>query len=95
MFKSRIDGLNRLSETLAYIFDEAALNETLLASGNSIIEAAQANLEDSVPPNTRSGALAASLFAEIEPDGAVRIGTPLDYGWHLEMGTQTRAAYPC
>lgn len=94
MFKSRVDGLDRLSETLARMFDEATLNEALLASGESVIKAAQANLEDGAPPDTQSGALAASLFAETGPDGAVRVGTPLDYGWHLEMGTQTRAAYP-
>jgi hypothetical protein len=66
----------------------------LLASGEAVIEAARANLEDGAPPDTRSGALAASLFAELAPDGAVRIGTPLDHGWHLEMGTLTRPAYP-
>jgi hypothetical protein len=94
MFKSRVDGLDRLSEALAHMFDEAALHETLLSAGNSVVETARANLEDGAPPDTQSGALAQSLFAKTAPDGAVRIGTPLDYGWHLEMGTRTRAAYP-
>jgi hypothetical protein len=59
-----------------------------------VIEAARANLENGAPPDTHSGALAASLFAELGPNCSLHIGTPLDYGWHLEMGTQTRAAYP-
>ncbi len=94
MFRSHLEGLDRLSEMLTQTLDETALNEALLASGQSVIEAARANLEDGAPPDTRSGALAASLFAETGPDGHVRIGTPLDYGWHLEMGTLTRVAYP-
>ena len=94
MFKSGVDGLDRLSEKLARTFNETALNEALLASGKSVIEAARTNLQDGAPPDTRTGALAASLFAETGPDGNVRIGTPLDYGWHLEMGTLTRPAHP-
>jgi hypothetical protein len=76
------------------MLDDAALNEALLASGEAVIEAARANLEDGASPDTRSGALAASLFAAVGPDSQVRIGTPLEHGWHLEMGTLTRPAYP-
>jgi hypothetical protein len=94
MFNSGIDGLGRLSQMLPRMLDDDALNEALLASGEAVIEAARANLEDGAPPETRSGALAASLFADLGPDGGVRIGTPLDHGWHLEMGTLTRPAYP-
>jgi hypothetical protein len=94
MFRSRVEGLDRLSERMARMLDDGALNEALLASGEAVIEAARVNLEDGAPPETRSGALAASLFAELGADGHVRIGTQLDHGWHLEMGTLTRPAFP-
>lgn len=94
MFRSRVEGSDRVSKLLAQILDDAALNEALLAAGEAVIERARADLEDGVTPDTRSGALAASLFAELTPDGHVRIGTPLEHGWHLEMGTLTRPAYP-
>ena len=93
MFRSRVEGLGRLSKLTARMLDDAALNEALLASGEAVIEAARANLEDGAPPDTRSGALAASLFAAVGPDSQIRIGTPLEHGWHLEMGTLTRPAY--
>jgi hypothetical protein len=94
MFRSRVEGLGRLSKLTARMLDDAALNEALLASGEAVIEAARANLEDGAPPNRRSGALEASLFAAVGPDSQIRIGTPLEHGWHLEMGTLTRPAYP-
>src|SRR5512138_2699015 len=94
MFNSRVDGLDSLSRLTARLLDETALSEALLEAGKAVIDAADANLKDGAPPDTRSGSLAASLFAAVEPDGHVRIGTPLDHGWHLEMGTLTRPAYP-
>lgn len=91
---TRIDGLSGLKLALSRIADDAELSGELLSSAEAVRDAAVANLRDGVPPETRSGVLARSIFTEIDRDGAVQIGTPLDYGWHLEMGTETRPAYP-
>ncbi len=93
-FRANISGLPGLSRALARIVDEADLQAELQAAAEEVRAAAIANLSDGAPPETRTGTLARSLFIEIPRGGGARIGTPLDYGWHLEMGTQTRAAYP-
>lgn len=47
------------------------------------------------PPNTDTGRLVASIFAEPEGDGLrAKVGTDVAYGAHLEFGTQKMAARP-
>lgn len=92
--KGRVDGLGRLTAALSRLADNKHLGNVLLASGKDVRDAAAKNLSDGAPPDSRSGELAKSLFVERDGNGNARIGTPLDYGWHLENGTQERPAYP-
>ncbi len=47
------------------------------------------------PPNTDTGRLVASIFAEIESGGlGARVGTDVRYGRYLEFGTSRMAARP-
>jgi hypothetical protein len=94
IFKSRVDGLGDLSRALSRLADSAELNEALLATAEDVRSEARANLNNGAPPETRTGNLARSIFAEIDSSGNARIGTPLDYGWHLEHGSSTLPAYP-
>ncbi len=94
MFDSRVTGLAQLQAISERLLDDAGLALSLHNAGDAVMEAARANLANNAASDTSSGALAASLFAETDADGSIRIGTTLDYGWRLEMGSQTRAAYP-
>ena len=47
------------------------------------------------PPRSDTGRLRDSLFVRTSADGlSAEVGTDLDYGAHLEFGTQTRPARP-
>lgn len=47
------------------------------------------------PPRRDSGRLRDSLFVRTSRDGlSAQIGTDLDYGFHLEFGTQTMPPRP-
>ena len=85
---SRLNGLDDLRKALSRIADETALHEAVEASAEDVRMAAKEQLSDGQPPESRSGALAKSLTVEVADDGkSARIGTPLDYAWHLEMGS--------
>jgi hypothetical protein len=94
-FASRLEGLDVFRSALARIADEDELSRHLEASAREVEEAARANLDDGRPPESRSGALAASLAVSLASDGkSASVGTPLDYGWHLEFGALARPAEP-
>ena len=91
----RLDGLEQLHRALTRIAEPSELEASLRAGAEDIRAAARAGLGDGHPPDSRTGALAASLTVEMADDGmSARIGTGLDYGWHLEFGTLTRPATP-
>lgn len=93
--KSRIDGLDRLGRALGAATASQALAAELRVAADDIRERAAAALADGAPPDSRTGALAASLQVRATPDGSgFEIGTPLDYGWHLEHGSRSRPAFP-
>ncbi|WP_088348504.1 MULTISPECIES: hypothetical protein [Rhodomicrobium] len=92
---ARIEGLGAFGDALERIADPSGLAEVLETAAESICGAARVKLADGQPPDSRSGALAASLTVEAASDGAgYKVGTPLDYGWHLEFGSLGRAATP-
>jgi hypothetical protein len=91
---SRVDGLAALNARLSAIADDAAFAPDLRDTAEDIRARALAGLADGVPPDSRSGALAQSLTAERAEDGSYTVGTPLDYGWHLEFGSLTRPPRP-
>ncbi len=90
----RVEGLDTLSTGLAAIAEEAAFAPDLKATAEDIRARAAASLADGAPPESRSGVLARSLAVAQGDDGAVTVGTPLDYGWHLEFGSRARPARP-
>jgi hypothetical protein len=91
----RLDGLQQMHRALRRIAETSELQERLRAGAEDIRAAARAGLGDGRPPDSPTGALAASLTVEMADDGmSARIGTGLDYGWHLEFGTLTRPATP-
>jgi hypothetical protein len=84
----RLDGLEQLRRALTRIAEPSELEASLKAGAEDIRAAAQAGLGDGRPPDSRTGALAASLTVEMAERGtSARIGTGLDYGWHLEFGS--------
>lgn len=92
---NQLNGLDDLRKALSGIADETALRGAVEAGAEDVGKAAQQQLNDGLPPESRSGALARSLIVEAAEDGkSARIGTPLDYGWHLEMGSLNRPAMP-
>ena len=51
--------------------------------------------EPGTPPRSETGRLRDSLFVRTSADGlSAEVGTDLDYGAHLEFGTQTMPARP-
>jgi hypothetical protein len=91
----RLDGLQQMHRALRRIAEPSELEASLKAGAEDIRAAARAGLGDGLPPDSRTGALAASLSVEMAEGGtSARIGTGLDYGWHLEFGTLTRPATP-
>ncbi len=92
---SELTGLDGLHRALSRIADDAELEEQLRTAAQALREAARAGLADNRPPESRSGALARSLIVEIAEDGkSAIVGTALEYGWHLEMGSLERPALP-
>jgi hypothetical protein len=91
----RLDGLEQLRRALTRIAEPSELEASLKAGAEDIRAAAQAGLGDGRPPDSRTGALAASLSVEMAQGGtSARIGTGLDYGWHLEFGSLGGAPSP-
>jgi hypothetical protein len=91
----RLDGLEQLRRALTRIAEPSELEASLKAGAEDIRTAARAGLGDGRPPDSRTGALAASLTVEMAERGmSARIGTGLEHGWHLEFGTLTRPATP-
>ena len=90
----RINGLASLNARLSAMTDDALFTPDLQDAAKDIRERALARLADGVPPDSRSGALAQSLTVQPAADGSYIVGTPLDYGWHLEFGSLDRAAAP-
>lgn len=92
---SRVDGVDGLRGALSRIAEPFELTEHLEAAAEDVLAAAQANLTDGQPPESRSGALAESLTVDAASDGTgFIVGTPLDHGWHLEFGSSSRSASP-
>jgi hypothetical protein len=92
--RGRVDGLGRLGAALAGIAEGGALSPGLRETAEEIRARAAANLADGAPPDSRSGALARSLTVSPASDGGFTVGTPLDYGWHLELGSLARRPAP-
>jgi hypothetical protein len=93
--RARIDGLDRFAAALGEAADDAALSAELRATAEDIRERAAANLADGAAPESRSGALAQSLQVWPDPKGgAIRVGTAMDHGWHLEHGSRLRPPSP-
>jgi hypothetical protein len=94
-FKSRLTGLDDLKTAVAGIANDAELRQQVRAAVDDVRQAAIESLSDGQPPDSRTGELAKSLIVEIAGDGkSASIGTPFDYGWHLEMGSLSRPATP-
>ncbi len=91
MIRVRIVGIDRLAATLRRLQSDrsAALAAAVSAGAHDVREAATRNLP------RRSGRLARRVTVEIAPDGlAATVGTDLDYGTFLELGTRRMAARP-
>ena len=93
--QASVDGLASLRSGLAGIADETALAKALAATAEEVRSGALANLQDGKPPESRQGALAASLSITTAANGlSVTVGTALPQGWHLEFGSLSRPATP-
>jgi hypothetical protein len=93
---SHLTGTAELKAALDRIADEQTLRQEIEAAAQDLREAAQRQLSDAHPPESRTGALARSLHVALASGGPpeASISTPLPYGWHLEFGTLTRPAQP-
>jgi hypothetical protein len=90
-----LDGLDHLRRALTRIAETSELTAHLRAGAEDIRTAARASLGDGLPPDSRTGALAASLSLDLAQNGmTATVGTDLDYGWHLEFGSRGGAATP-
>lgn len=95
IFSARLHGLDALRAQLSRIADTSDIRDQIEAAADEILAAAQTNLQDGESPESRTGALARSLRAEIARDGlSATVGTSLDYGWRLEFGGLDRPAAP-
>jgi len=92
--RGSVSGLDGLEAALSEIGGGEALKEAFAETAEDIRRRALANLTDGVPPDSRTGALAASLTVTPDADGGCIVGTPLDYGWHLEFGGGARPPAP-
>jgi len=91
MIRARVVGMARLSATLHRLRADrsTALAEAVSAGARDVRDAAIRNLPQ------RSGRLARRVTVETTPDGlAATVGTELDYGTFLELGTRRMAARP-
>ncbi len=92
---SRVTGLATLKATLDRIVDEQTLRREIEAAAEDLREAAQRQLSDGQPPESRTGELARSLHVAVASDSPeASVSTPLAYGWHLEFGSLARPARP-
>ena len=89
-----LGGLDGFNAALAEIGNGEALAKALAETAEEICQRAVVNLADGAPPDSRTGALARSLTVTPSGDGGYIVGTPLDYGWHLEFGSTARPAMP-
>ena len=89
-----LGGLDGFNAALAEIGNGEALAKVLAETAEEIRQRAVVNLADGAPPDNRTGALARSLTVTPSGDGGYIVGTPLDYGWHLEFGSAARPAMP-
>ncbi len=91
MIRARIGGLARLGATLRRLqaAQSIAMADAVAAGAQEIQGAARERLP------RRSGRLARSVTVETAPDGlAATVGTDMDYGAYLELGTRRMAARP-
>lgn len=91
MIRARIVGMARLSAAFRRLRADrsAAMAAAVSAGAHDVRDAAIRNLP------RRSGRLARRVIVEIAPDGlAATVGTDLDYGTFLELGTRRMAARP-
>ncbi len=91
MIRARIVGMGHLSATLRRLRADrsAAVADAVSAGARDVHDAAVRNLP------RRSGRLARRVTVETTPDGlAATVGTELDYGTFLELGTRRMAARP-
>ena len=91
MIRARIVGMARLSTALRRLRADrsTAMAEAISAGANDVRDAAIRNLP------RRSGQLARRVTVEIAPNGlAATVGTDLDYGTFLELGTRRMVARP-
>lgn len=93
IINARLSRLDALGTRLDKMADPARLKAALEAGAEDVRAAASAELNDGRAPESRSGALEASLRV-VEASDGYTIGTSLDYGWFLEFGTATRPATP-
>lgn len=91
MIRARIVGMARLSAALRRLHTDrsAAIAAAVSAGAHEVRNAAIRNLP------RRSGRLAGRVTVEMTPGGlAATVGTDLDYGTYLELGTRRMAARP-
>jgi hypothetical protein len=89
-----VSGLAGLNAALSEIGEGAALDKALAETAEEIRQRSVAHLADGAPPDSRTGALADSITVTRDANGGYIVGTPLDYGWHLEFGSSARPATP-
>lgn len=95
ILEARIRGLKALEQQLEKVAESARMDAALEQAADEVRAEAIAGLNDGGSPETRTGALEASIeSAPGARPGTVAIGTRLDYGWFLEFGTRRMPARP-
>ena len=91
----RLIGLDRLEDDLGRLGNEDGFVQAISEAAEQIAEEARGTLGDGAPPESRSGALEASIaVTDGSRSGQKLIGSDLDYGAFLEFGTVRMAAWP-
>jgi phage gpG-like protein len=89
----QVKGADDLARRLAELSELPGLPAVLADSAEQVREEARRALNDGRPPDSRSGALAASLAIDQVEDGFA-VGTDVDYGAFLEFGTRRMPQMP-
>lgn len=80
------DSVRRLVSMSDDIMSVPAMESVLRHVAEAVKEEALSALSDGVAPETRTGALAASLKVARFPDGAFSVGSDAPYAWYVEFG---------
>lgn len=91
----RVRDAGNLSRSLQLLAQTRDVDKALRDGAEDIRAEAAETLSDGLPPDSHTGALAASLtVVRGTKPLSYQVFTPLDYGWFLEVGSLKRAPQP-